>query len=83
MTERQVKAHQEKMRKMRGMKGGKASATALRKKTGPHKAIDPDKTQEYETRFSNIWLEIKELESRVIQLEFKIEKVKTNQGGKP
>jgi len=73
MTEKQVKKHQEKMRKMRGVKGGKASATALRKKSIPHKGVDPDKTQEYETRFSKIWLAIKELESRVIQLESKEE----------
>lgn len=73
MTEKQVKEHQEKMRKMRGEKGGKASAKALRKKTRTHKGIDPDKTKEYETRFSNIWVAIKRLESRVIQLESKEE----------
>ena len=73
MTEKQIKAHRERIAKMRGIKGGKASAKALRKKTRHRKAVDPDKTQEYETRFSNIWVAIKELESRVIQLESKEE----------
>lgn len=73
MTEKQAKKHEDRIREMRGKKGGKASARALRKKTRPHKEVDLDKIKEYETRFSNIWLAIKKLESRVIQLESKEE----------
>lgn len=71
MTEKQIKAHRKRLQEMRGKKGGKASAPAL--KTRHKKAVDPDKTKEYETRFSNIWVAIKELESRVIELESKEE----------
>jgi len=67
MTEKQIKAHRKRMQEMRGKKGGKASAPAL--KTRHRKVVDPDKTKEYETRFCNVWVAIKELESRVIQLE--------------
>lgn len=77
MTERQVKEHQEKMRKMRGIKGGKRvkiyrDRHCTKSKYG--KRIEPDKTQEFETRFRNIWHAIKDLESRIIQLESKEEK---------
>lgn len=71
MTEKQAKKHEERIREMHGKKGEKASAKVLRKKTRSHKGVDLDKTKEFETRFSNIWVAIKRLESRVIQLESK------------
>ena len=75
MTEKQIKAHRERIAKMHGEKRPylrKAVAVKLRVKPEHSKATD-DKTKEYETRFSNIWLAIKKLESRVIQLESKEE----------
>lgn len=76
MTEKQIKKHQEKMRKMRGEKGFKPPRVIRDRhctKSKYGKGLELDKTKEYETRFSNIWLAIKELESRVIQLESKEE----------
>ena len=74
MTQKQIKAHRERIAKMHGGKGPylrKAVGFKFRVKPEHPKATDPDKTKEFETRFSNIWLAIKKLESRVIQLESK------------
>lgn len=76
MTEKQVKVHRRRLEKMREKRRPclrKASAVSLQVKSGHPKAIDPDKTKEYETRFSNIWVAIKRLESRIIELESKEE----------
>jgi len=74
MTEKQIKAHRKRMQDMRDKKGFKPPRVVRDRhctKSKHGKGIDPDKTQEYETRFSNIWVAIKELESRVIELESK------------
>jgi len=76
MTERQVKAHQEKMRKMRDKKGIKPLRVVRDRhftKSKYGRKIESDKITEYETRLNNIWVAIKGLENRIIELESKEE----------